>query len=151
MHVSRKADYAVRAMSYLAHHRGRRVLIDELAQTMAIPRAFLSKIMKELVRGGVVRSQTGPGGGYEIARAPEDITFRQVMEIVEGPWNLVPCQSDDGDDSCLLHGACTQVGVWDEIRMKMLAILSDYTLDQVKTAGLNAGEPVIVPISGAAG
>ena len=87
-------------MAYLANHGGRRVLINEVAQSMAIPRAFLSKIMKELVGGELVTSQVGPGGGYELARSPSEITFRQIMEVVEGQWTLVPCQADDdGGDS----------------------------------------------------
>ncbi len=137
-------------MAYLANHDGRRVLINEVAKSMAIPRAFLSKIMKELVGGELVTSQVGPGGGYELARAPSDITFRQILEVVEGQWTLVPCQGDAGSDSCLLHTACSQVGVWDEIRGQMLQILSSYTLEQVKSRGLG-DLSAIVQISGAAG
>ncbi len=138
-------------MAYLANHGGRRVLINEVAQSMAIPRAFLSKIMKELVGGELVTSQVGPGGGYELARSPSEITFRQIMEVVEGQWTLVPCQADDdGGDSCLMHTSCSQVGVWDEIRLQMLKILSSYTLEQVKSRGL--GEvSTLVQISGVAG
>ena len=135
MHVSRKADYAVRAMAYLAQEPERRVLITEVATAMAVPRAFLSKIMKELVTGGLVRSQVGPGGGYELARAPEVISFRDIIELVEGPWNLVPCQSNDPTRTCLLHTSCTAVNVWDEIQEKMQDILSSYTLDQVRSRG----------------
>ncbi len=144
MHVSRKADYAVRAMAYLASHPGRRVLISEVAQTMSIPRAFLSKIMKELVGGGLVLSQAGPGGGYSLATDPAAITFRQILEVVEGPWTLVPCQAEDGGDACVMANRCTQVTVWDRIRGEMLSVFDGYTLESVKTAG--AGETAQVVI-----
>jgi len=140
-------------MAYLANHTARRVLINEVAQTMAIPKAFLSKIMKELVGGGLIMSQVGPGGGYELARPASDITFREILEVVEGQWTLVPCQADDSGDNCLLQTSCSQVSVWDEIRAEMLKILSNYTLEQVKSrisAGPEGGD-LLVQISGAAG
>jgi Rrf2 family protein len=135
MYVSRKADYAVRALAFLASQPGRRVLIAEVAQEMAIPQAFLAKIMKQLVGGGLVHSQPGRGGGYSLRHAPEDITFRQILEAVEGPWTLVPCQ--DGEDACLMHDHCGQVSVWDRIRGEMLQLLAEHTLAE---AALSAGD-----------
>jgi Rrf2 family transcriptional regulator, iron-sulfur cluster assembly transcription factor len=135
MHVSRKADYGVRALAYLAKRSEQRVLIAEIATAMAVPRAFLSKIMKELVGGGLVHSQVGPGGGYRLARHPNEISFKDIIEIVEGPWNLVPCQADEPDRTCRLHEGCTSVDVWDRIQRQMLDILSSYTLDQVESEG----------------
>ncbi len=132
MHVSRKADYAVRALSYLAKNVERRVLISEVSQATSAPRPFLSKIMKELVQGGLVVSRVGPGGGYSLACAPSEVTFRQIIEIVEGSWDLVPCQRE-GDDSCLLHSSCSQVGTWDSIRLQMLEVLEGYTLESVSS------------------
>lgn len=147
MHVSRKADYAVRAMAYLAQQPKRRVLISEVATAMAVPRAFLSKIMKELVAGGLVQSRVGPGGGYELCRTPESISFRDIIELVEGPWNLVPCQSNEPDRTCLLHSGCTAVNVWDEIQGKMQQVLSSYTLDQVRSDGfVDPDRPDLVSI-----
>jgi len=131
MHVSRKADYAVRALAYLAREPGRRVLIAEVAQKMAIPQAFLAKIMKQLVGAGLVASQPGRGGGYTLLLAAPDITFRQIVEAVEGPWTLVPCQDDD--DACLMQHNCGQVSVWDRIRGEMLVLLEHHTLDEVAT------------------
>jgi Rrf2 family nitric oxide-sensitive transcriptional repressor len=131
VHVSRKADYAVRSLAYLAAEPGRRVLLSEISQEVAVPQSFLSKIMKELVNGGLVTSQTGPGGGYRLARSPQDVTFRDILELVEGPWNLVPCQ-DDAEGACLLVAHCSQVNVWDRIRSEMLDVLGNYRLEDVK-------------------
>ena len=145
MHVSRKADYAVRALAYLAGHPGRRVLISEVSQNMSIPRAFLSKIMKELVEGGLATSQVGPGGGYSLASAAEHITFRQILEVVEGPWSLVPCQSAPEDDPCAMHERCGQVTVWDRIRAQMLDVFDGYTLQDVDARGLGPVAPIPMP------
>ena len=131
MHVSRKADYAVRSLAYLAAQPERRILISEIAQEVAVPQAFLSKIMKELVAGGLLSSQPGPRGGYQLTRNAVDISFRDIVELVEGQWNLVPCQ-EDGDASCLLLENCAQVSVWDRIRLEMLDVLGNYNLEGVK-------------------
>lgn len=145
VHVSRKADYAVRSMAYLAQFPERRVLIAEIAQEVAAPRSFLSKIMKQLVEGELVRSQTGPGGGYQLTRPASKISFRDILELVEGPWNLVPCQ-EQGHESCLLLGTCKQVAVWDQIRAEMLDVLASYSLDGVKHDGpLDVGALPVLP------
>jgi len=131
MHVSRKADYAVRSLAYLAGDPSRRILIAEISREVAVPKSFLSKIMKDLVTGGLVSSQTGPGGGYRLLRSADDISFRDILELVEGPWNLVPCQ-DNGEDVCLMLSKCSQISVWDRIGSEMLEVLGNYKLEGVK-------------------
>jgi len=123
----------VRSLAYLAAQPERRILISEISKEVAVPQSFLSKIMKELVVGGLVTSQTGPGGGYRLARGATEISFRDILELVEGPWHLVPCQ-EDGEDSCVLLASCAQVTVWDRIRSEMLDVLGSYTLEGVKYA-----------------
>jgi len=121
----------VRSLAYLAAEPSRRVLLTEIAREVAVPQAFLSKIMKELVSGGLVSSQPGPGGGYRLARGTDEISFRDIIKLVEGPWNLVPCQ--DGDDgACLMVEHCSQVSVWDKIRAEMLDVLGNYRLTDVR-------------------
>lgn len=131
MHVSRKADYAVRSLAYLAADPARRILLAEIAREVSVPQAFLSKIMKELVSGELVSSQPGPGGGYRLARGADEISFRDILELVEGPWNLVPCQ-DEAEGACILIANCSQVTVWDRIRAEMLEVLSKYRLADVR-------------------
>lgn len=146
MHVSRKADYAVRAMAYLASQDAARfVLIQDVSQAMAIPKAFLSKIMKDLVDHGLVSSQPGPGGGYTLSRPSAEITFRQIMEAVEGPMTFVPCQGDDAGEPCAMVDNCSQVDVWDRIRVRMLQVFEEYTLEGVKSRGFG---PRSLPVIG---
>jgi Rrf2 family protein len=130
VHVSRKADYAVRSLAYLTVDPSRRFLLSEIAREVAVPQAFLSKIMKELVSGGLISSQPGPGGGYRLARGADEISFRDILSLVEGPWTLVPCQ-DEAQGACLLVENCSQVTVWDKIRSEMLDVLGNYRLTDV--------------------
>ncbi len=136
MHVSKKVDYAVRAMAYLADHPDQRSRIAEIAEAMAVPQAFMAKVLRSLVSGDLVSSQVGPGGGYRLGRDPSTITFRELVEAVDGEIHIVPCQHPD-EDSCILIDHCVQISVWDRIRLRMLEVLSEYTLDEVRSSGLS--------------
>src|ERR1700758_1563791 len=86
MHVTAKADYAVRAVIELAdssQESPRKV--DEIARAQHIPVSFLENILTQLRSAGVVRSQRGPEGGYRLSRAPEGVTLAHVIRAVEGP------------------------------------------------------------------
>jgi Rrf2 family protein len=136
MHVSRKVDYAMRAMVYLAQAPDARVRIVDLSVAVAVPQPFLAKVMRDLVSHGLVASQPGPHGGYVMAKESSAITFRDLVEAVDGPMQIVPCQAD-GDDNCILLDHCAQVPIWDRIRAEMLSVLQGYTLDQVGTLDLS--------------
>src|ERR1700735_2218117 len=86
MHVTAKADYAVRAVVELAgssQEAPRKV--DQLAQAQQIPLSFLENILTQLRSSGLVRSQRGPEGGYWLAQPAEEINLAQVIRAVDGP------------------------------------------------------------------
>jgi Rrf2 family protein len=130
MHVTRKVDYAMRALAHLAQVDDRRVRISDLSVKTAVPQPFLAKVMRDLVSSGLVLSQPGPRGGYGLARESSEISFRDLIEAVEGPMHMVPCQVE-GEDNCLLFDHCSQVPIWDQIRSEMLSVLEKYSLAQV--------------------
>lgn len=83
MRISRKADYALRAMSYMANQPdGKRSSISEIAENEAIPRDFLAKILKELTGKGLLKSYQGVTGGYQLAKRKSEITFLQIIEAM---------------------------------------------------------------------
>jgi Rrf2 family protein len=90
--LSRKSKYGLKALLMLAERSGRGpVLISDLAGRDAIPKKFLEAILLELKRHGVVQSRKGKGGGYFLRRAPAEITFGEVIRVLEGPlapWRL---------------------------------------------------------------
>ena len=86
MHVTAKADYAVRAAVELAagsQDSPRKV--DQVAQAQGIPVSFLENILTQLRSAGIVRSQRGPEGGYWLAHPAEEVNLAQVIRAVEGP------------------------------------------------------------------
>jgi Rrf2 family protein len=80
--LSKTAEYALRVAVCLAQSPDDCASADQLAEVTKIPRRYLHKVVQDLVRGGLVRSQPGPGGGYSIARTPKRITILDVVNAV---------------------------------------------------------------------
>ena len=80
--LSKTAEYALRVAVCLAQSPDKLAAADELAEVTKIPRRYLHKVVQDLARGGLVRSQPGPGGGYSIAKSPKKITILDVVNAV---------------------------------------------------------------------
>ena len=93
--ISQKAKYALRALLALCNTRasGTPQMISEIARSQAIPKKFLEQILLELKRHGVVVSRRGRQGGYVLLRAPENVTFGEILRLIDGPIAPLPCLS----------------------------------------------------------
>ena len=91
--LSQKARYALRALVELARAQGGQVTSGELASRADAPRKFLEAILLELARNKVVVSRRGKFGGYTLARDAGEISFAEVIRIIDGPLALAPCVS----------------------------------------------------------
>jgi Rrf2 family transcriptional regulator, nitric oxide-sensitive transcriptional repressor len=80
--LPKTAEYALRAAVWLANDPGQTESAEDLAERTKIPRRYLHKVLQDLVRARLVRSQPGPGGGYALARRPEKITILDVVNAV---------------------------------------------------------------------
>jgi len=130
LRISRKIDYGLRAMIYLASIPGDAVVpFREIGRRMAVPEDFLAKILKHLVDRGLVRSTRGPRGGYSLGRPAAEITFLDVIEAVEGPIALNVCLDDEG---CGRESGCTMASVWREGQEKMLQVYRGARLSDLK-------------------
>jgi len=87
MKVSSKGHYGLLALADLVENYKlrRAVQVKEIAKNQNIPSEYLGQIMVLLKRGGLVHGSRGPAGGYILARAPENITVREVLHVLEGP------------------------------------------------------------------
>jgi len=127
MQVSRKVDYALRAVIYLSGQKdGRPVPLKEIATRRRIPRKFLEKIIQDLIRAELVKSQRGAHGGYTLARNPDRVSFRDVIEAIEGPIELNVCVTEGHD--CSVLSSCNMQRIWQEGQRRMLEYFSDTTL-----------------------
>ena len=144
LRISRKIDYAVRAMVHLASlPDGKVVPFREIGRQMDVPEDFLAKILKTLVDHGLVRSSRGPHGGYRLARAASTINVLEVIEAAEGPVAINVCL--DEDDGCKRQGFCTITPVWQEAQDRMLEVFRATTLDTLAGRSV-ATSPTLVPM-----
>lgn len=99
--LSQKTRYAIRAMQHLADHYGEGpVQLASIAEAQKIPAKFLTVILSELTRFGLVASQRGRDGGYWLAVAPVDITYGDLIRHMRGSLALVPCASRYAHEKC---------------------------------------------------
>jgi Rrf2 family protein len=132
MQISRKADYALRAAIYLSLQSPEKTCsAGEIAAQQRVPQKFLEKIIRDLIRCGLVKSKRGWNGGYALARPPREISFRHVIEAVEGPIAVNLCMEPDQCCEHLRH--CTMFGVWNEVQNRVLDVFTRTTLADLKT------------------
>jgi Rrf2 family protein len=98
--LSQKARYGLRALVELARADGVQLTSGELALRADAPRKFLEAILLELARNRVVVSRRGKFGGYTLARPAPDITFAEIIRIIDGPLALAPCVSRTAFRKC---------------------------------------------------
>ena len=91
--LSQKAKYGMRALVELARAEGAQLSAGELSARAGAPRKFLEAILLELSRNQIVVSRRGKFGGYVLARTPAQITFAEIIRIIDGPLALAPCVS----------------------------------------------------------
>jgi Rrf2 family protein len=124
MKISQKLEYACRALAQLAkHHDGRTLTrLEDLAQREAVSGNFLVQILNDLRRAGLIESRRGQAGGYLLARAPDAITLRQVVDAVDSA--LLHCAvSNDGESGPAVRQA------WERISSSVRQALDEITLE----------------------
>jgi Rrf2 family protein len=100
--ISNKTKYALKAFLMLTEKYALKepVLIAEIAEKEFIPKKFLESILLELKNKGLLQSKKGKGGGYLLARAPNQISFGEVIEIFENPLGALPCLDAKANRRC---------------------------------------------------
>jgi len=110
MQITRQADYAVRAVLYLASNGDQRTATSMIAEEQRIPPSFLAKIVSQLSIAGLLHTSRGARGGVTLARTPKEITLLEVIEAIDGPIQLNECIGDTG--SCSFEDDCPLRPVW---------------------------------------
>lgn len=127
MELTRKGDYAIRGIVYLAAQPPEKIsLLSDIATAVEVPQTFLAKIFQQFSKSGIVRSYRGTGGGFVLATAPEKVTLLEVVEAVEGP--ITPNRCLSGAGQCSRDTFCTVHPVWLRIQNEVRKSLSEITL-----------------------
>lgn len=130
--LSQKTRYAIRAMQHLADHYGEGpIQLAEIAEKQNIPAKFLTVILSELTRFGLVASQRGREGGYWLAIPPVDITYGDLIRHMRGSLALVPCASRNAYEkckNCLEEGECRTRALMLDVRDRTAQVLDSMRL-----------------------
>lgn len=131
--ISQKAKYALRALVALARPErpGEVLLISEIAEKQSIPKKFLEQILLDLKHHGIVMSRRGKAGGYLLLRKPEEITYGEVLRIIDGPIAPLPCLSRMAYrqcDDCTDEATCEIRRVFARVADATRAVLDTTTI-----------------------
>ena len=111
MQITRQADYALRAMLYLARlEPAKRAATSQIAEQQHIPPSFLAKIISQLSIAGLIHTSRGARGGVTLAREPGEISLLDVVEAIDGPIMLNDCTGDPKD--CPFGENCAIRDIW---------------------------------------
>jgi Rrf2 family protein len=138
--LTKRAKYALKAALHLARREAEGpVLISEIAAAERIPKKFLESILLTLKNRGILVSRKGRGGGYALARAPDLVTFGEIVRIMDGPLAPVPCVSVTAYrrcEECPSEKNCGIRGVMQRARDAISAVLDATSLaDALRAAG----------------
>ena len=129
MRVSKKTDYALRALFTLVeHYQTGPIPIRELARRNEIPKRFLEHIMLDLKSRGWVKSTAGIRGGYGLAKDPSKITMGEVMQYFDGILAPIECVSITGYQRCSQESVCRFRRVFLDARNYVAELLDRTTL-----------------------
>jgi len=130
MQITRQADYALRAMVYLAQMEpNTRAATSQIAEEQRIPPSFLAKIISQLSIAGLIHTSRGARGGVSLARPPEAISVLEVVEAIDGPLMLNECSHDA--NNCPFGDSCPLRPLWCETQAEMVNSLRKTTFAAV--------------------
>lgn len=129
MQITRQADYALRAMLYLAQlEPGQRAATSQIAEDQKIPPSFLAKIISQLSIAGLIHTSRGARGGVSLARQPEGVSILEVVEAIDGPIALNECTHDE--NACQFGSSCPLRPLWCDTQAELTARLRNTTFAQ---------------------
>ena len=136
MWVSRRTDYATRAVLALALAEGASMRLEDLARKTGVPVSVLEQVMPVLRTAGIVRSERGRRGGYRLNKAPHEITLERVVRLFSGQLAPIGCATRHAPEPCVMTVGCSLRAVWQEVRDATIEILQRSTFaDLAERAG----------------
>ncbi len=133
MQITRQADYAIRAVLYLARlGPNQRAATSTVAQEQRIPPSFLAKIISQLSIAGLLHTSRGARGGVSLARDPKEISLLDVVEAIDGPILLNECVGENGN--CTFDSDCPLQSIWSDAQVHLVKSLKEAKFDRLVTA-----------------
>ena len=128
LRLTKEADYAIRAMIHIACIPEESIALSrDIVRVHNIPSSFAAKILRRLVKAGLLVATRGTNGGFALARPAGAITLLHVVEAIEGPLRVTDCTTEPC--GCGYAGECAAQPVWQSIQSKIAELLDDATLE----------------------
>src|SRR5690349_15885170 len=137
LRIGKLTDYATVILAMLATDRSRVLTAGALSERTHIASPTVAKLLKQLHRSGLVNSTRGTHGGYQLARAPEQISAAAILDALEGPIALTECSSGEG--VCCIEHSCSVGRTWQRLNLAIRRSLGEISLAQL--AGLDSRAP----------
>ncbi len=142
MRLSTKSRYGLRALFDMAYNAGNLpIQVKEISRRQDISPRYLEQIFQSFKKAGILKSKKGPQGGYFLAKRPEEITVRDIIEAAEGDILLVNCTCQDKTEepACAFDGSCVTQTVWTEAAKLLNDYYSSLTLKTLCERGQALG------------
>ncbi|MEM0910154.1 MAG: Rrf2 family transcriptional regulator [Pseudomonadota bacterium] len=125
MQLTRNTDYGLRLLMYLALlNDSQKANIDDLSSIYGVSRNNLNKLVHRLGKAGIIETKRGKGGGFRLAKAPEDLNLGELVELLESTLQVVDCESP----RCVILPACRLKNILVKATESFLKTLHNYTL-----------------------
>jgi Rrf2 family protein len=148
--LTAKAKYGLKAMAHLAGMpKGKPALIADIAAKHGIPKKFLDAILNELRQARFLTSKPGRGGGYQLARAADEIIVGDIIRTLDGPLAAVPCVSRNfyaRCQDCVSEEECKVRLLMLEAREALAQVLDKRTLSEMESFGRNPMDEFVYEI-----
>ncbi len=132
MKLSTKGRYAVMALAEIASRKADRpVSLADIAASQNISQEYLEQLFAKLRRAGLVKSTRGPGGGYRLARDPDEIFIIDIISAADEPFSVTRCPDGDAVEGCQNGQPCITHELWSSLRRQIWSFLSAVTLGDV--------------------
>lgn len=134
LRLSKMTDYGTLLLAQMAQRPDAVHTATELSEATHVGAPTVSKLLKQLTRGGLLTSQRGANGGYSLARKPDEITAADIIDTIEGDVGITECSTDHSH--CDLEASCNVGGAWQRINVAIRDALRDVTLTELARPAL---------------
>ncbi len=129
MQFTKAEEYGMFGVLYLASKERTEVIpLSEISETQHIPEKFLAKIFQSLSKAGIIRSHRGVRGGFNLARAAKDISVKDVLETIQGPYHLMKCLHDKAACNENMTDRCALRDVVMIAEKKLVEVFEQYSI-----------------------
>lgn len=128
--ITKKTEYAIKALCELARRDGSLTTSNEIAQRQAIPPKYLPQIIAELSQAGLITSVRGYGGGLKLKKTADEITLMEVIEAIQGRPHMYECQNHEVD--CIHLPNCQLRSVYTKAQTALESVFESTRLSDIK-------------------